>query len=117
MPFNLIGGSENQFEVQRIIDFRPKSSKQNGAARKTKDLSFFVVWLGLPIGTDAWQPWSNLKGTCDDALAALAWISWRLPSDTFLKGSHKLPNIWQQPSTGLPAPPALPVAETRSRAA
>ena len=113
MPFNLIGGSENQFEVQRIIDFRPKSSKQNGAARKIKDLSVFVVWLGLPIGTDASQPWSNLKGTCDDALATLA-KSWQLPSDTFLKGSHKLPNTWQQPNTGLPAPPALPRAETRS---
>ena len=91
MPFNLISGSDNQFEVQRIIDFRPKSAKKNGAACKVKELSFFVMWLGLSVGTDAWQPWSNLKGTCDDALAKLA-ESWQLPSDTCLKGSHKLPN-------------------------
>ena len=46
MPFNLIDGSDNQFEVQRIIDFQPKSAKKNGAARKIKELSFFVVWRG-----------------------------------------------------------------------
>ena len=72
MPFNLIGGSEKQLEVKKVFDFRPKTPKNNGTARRVKDLSFFVEWLGLPLGTDAWQPWSNLKCTCDAALAELA---------------------------------------------
>ena len=93
----MVGGSDNQFEVQRIIGFQPKSSKKNGGARKVKELSFFVAWHDLSVGTDVWQPWSNLKGTCDDALAKLA-KSWQQPSDTFLKGSHKLPNTWTQPA-------------------
>ena len=70
------------------------------------------MWLGLSVGTDAWQPWSNLEGTCDDALAKLA-ESWQLPSDTFLKGSHKLPNTWVQPASDLPVPP-LRLAEATS---
>ena len=104
MPFNLVGGSENQFEVKRVLDFKPKTLKKNGSARKVKDLSFCVEWLGLPLGADAWQPWANLKGTCDDALTALA-QAWKLPADTFLKGSHKLPDSWIEPASDLPPPP------------
>ena len=40
MPFNLIGGSENQIEVKKVFDFRPKTPKTNGIARRVKDLSF-----------------------------------------------------------------------------
>ena len=42
MPFNLIGGSDNQFEVKRVVDFRPKTPKQSGAQRRVKELSFCV---------------------------------------------------------------------------
>ena len=85
MPFNMIGGTDNQFEVKRMVDFRPKTPKQGGAQRQVKELSFCVEWLGLPMGTDAWQPWSNLKGTCDAALTDLA-QKWKLPAEIFQKG-------------------------------
>ena len=71
MYFNLVGRSDNQFEVQRIIDFRMKSVKTQVAACRIEELYFFAVWLGLSVGTDAWQPWSSLKGTCDDAQTKL----------------------------------------------
>ena len=58
--------------------------------RQVKELSFYVKWQGLDWKVDAWQPWQNLKGTCDDALTTLA-TRFGLPMDLFHKGSHRLP--------------------------
>ena len=102
MPFNLIGGSDNQFEVKRIVDFRPRTPKQSGAQRRVKELSFCVEWLGLLMGTDAWQPWSSLKGTCDAALIDLA-QKWKLPAEIFQKSMNRLP----YDASDLPPPPAV----------
>ena len=106
MPFNLIGGSDNQFEVKRIVDLRPKTPKQSGAQRRVKELSSCVEWLGLPMGTDAWQPWSTLKGTCDAALTDLA-QKWKLPAEIFQKGMNRLPYDVREPASDLPPPPAV----------
>ena len=82
MPFNLIGGSDNQLEIKRDVDFRPRTSKQSGAQRRVKAVSFCVEWLGLHMGTDAWRPWSDLKRTCDAALTGLA-QKWKHPADIY----------------------------------
>ena len=103
MPFNLVGGTENEYEVKRVTDFNPKTPKRKGGARRVRELTFYVEWLGLPLGADAWQPWSNLRGTCDQALRELA-KAWQLPEDTFLKGGNKLPESWDK---HLPSPPSM----------
>ena len=104
VPYSLIGGADNEFEVDVITDFRPKAPKRSGQLRMVRELTFFVKWLGLDWGVDAWQPWSNLKGNCDDALTALAG-KYQLPADLFHKGSHILSLDIQEPQTGLPGPP------------
>ena len=111
VPYTLIGGADNEFEVEVITDFKPKTPKRGGQLRKVRDLSFHVKWLGLDWGADAWQPWSNLKGTCDAALTALA-TKYQLPADLFHKGSSTLPAHIQEPHTDLPSPP--PVAANTS---
>ena len=58
------------------------------------------------MGTDAWQPWSNLKGTCEVALTDLA-QKWKLPADIFQKGMNRLPYDVQKPASYLPPPPAV----------
>ena len=87
VPYTLIGGADNEVEVEVISDFKPKAPKRTGQLRKVSDPTFHVKWLGLDWGVDAWQPWGNLKGTCDDALTALA-TKYRLPADIFHKGTH-----------------------------
>ena len=93
VPFTLIGGADNEFQVDGILDFKPKTPKTTRGqvkARKVRELSFYVKWQGLDMGVDAWQPWENLKGTCNDALSTLA-KRFGLPEDLFHKGSHLLP--------------------------
>ena len=85
VPYTLIGGADNEFEVEVISDFKPKAPKRTGQLRKVRDLSFHVKWLGLDWGVDALQPLENLKGTCDDALTALA-KKYQLPADIFPQG-------------------------------
>ena len=104
VPYTLIGGADNEFEVEVISDFKPKAPKRTGQLRKVRDLTFHVKWLGLDWGVDAWQPWGNLKGTCDDALTALA-TQYRLPADIFHKEAHTLPTELQEPHNDLPGPP------------
>ena len=111
VPYTLIGGADNEFEVEVIIDFKPKTPKRNGQLRKVRDLSFCVKWLGLDWGVDAWQPWGNLKGTCDDALTALA-NKFQLPADIFHKGTHTLPAGIQDLASDLPGPPPRPATTT-----
>ena len=104
VPYTLIGGADNEFEVEVITDFKPKAPQRNGQLRKVRDLSFFVKWLGLDWGVDAWQPWSNLRGTCDDVLTALAGKYQPLP-DLAHKGSHTVPADIQESVTDLIGPP------------
>ena len=93
-PFTLVGGADREFQVDEILAFKPKSPKTSkaskGSLRQVKELSFCVKWHGLDWIDDAWQPWQNLKGTCDDALTTLA-IKFGLPTSLFHKGSHHLP--------------------------
>ena len=104
MPYTPIGGANNEFEVEAILDFKPKTPKRTGQLRRVRELSFHVKWLGLDWGVDAWQPWSNLKGNCDDALTALA-NKYKLPADLAHKGMHTLPAEIQEPPSDLPGPP------------
>ena len=104
VPYTLIGGADNEFAVEAVLDFKPKTPKRTGQLRRIKDLSFHVKWLGLDWGVDAWQPWGNLEGNCDAALTALA-DKYKLPADLFHKGKHQLPAEIQEPVTGLPGPP------------
>ena len=72
VPCTLIGGADNEVQVDDILDFKPKSPKTSKAGkvslRQVKELSFYVKGQGLDWNADAWQPWQKLKGTCDDAL-------------------------------------------------
>ena len=65
VPCTLIGGANNVSEVETILEFRPKTPKRTGQLRKVKGFSCQVA--GARWGVNTWQPWSNLKGYCDDA--------------------------------------------------
>lgn len=90
LPFTLVGGQENEWELESILDFRPKTLKKSGVPRKVKELEYFCKWLGQEEGIDAWQPYKNLAGSCDESLRLLA-ERWRLPSDLFLAPDNLLP--------------------------
>ena len=98
ISFTLRGGKDNEFEVERISNFGPKTKTKRGQARKVRDLTFYVKWRGVRQGIDAAQPYRNLRGTCADALAELA-VRFGLPADQFAR-----PNNLLADST-LPAPP------------
>lgn len=101
MSFTLVGGADEEWQVEHVTDFNPKILKPSGAHRRVREVDFTVKWLGLAAGVDAVQPWHNLKGTCDAALQALA-TAWSLPADIFLRGNNLLP------STDDMIPPAPP---------
>ena len=90
----MVGGADNAFQVDDILDFKPKPPKTSRsskvAPRKVRELSFCVRRQGLDWNVDAWQPWEKLKGTCDALLTALA-SRFGLPGELFLEGSHVLP--------------------------
>ena len=66
--FTLVGGQDNQFEVEHIVDYTPKNAHKDGKLRKVNELIYWVKWRGVAYGTDARQPYANLKRTAADAL-------------------------------------------------
>lgn len=88
--FTLVGGRENEFEVESIVDFTPKTAHKNGKLRKVNRLIYWVKWRGVAYGTDARQSYANLKRHSQEALRELA-IRCNLPADIFEKGGNKMP--------------------------
>ena len=88
--FTLVGGKDNEFEVETIVDYAPKTLHQNGKSRKVSELFFYVKWRGIPAGVHERQPFKHLKGTAPEALSDLA-IRLGLPSNQFEKGSTRMP--------------------------
>ena len=79
MPFTLIGGQPMEFEVEELLDHRPKT------CRAVKKLQFFVRWRLHGPDSDAWEPFSNLKN-CPDKLKDYA-IRIGKPHGAFAIGS------------------------------
>ena len=86
----LVGSKDNEFEVESITDYSPKTLRKNGKPRKVSELLFLVKWRGQPAGTNARQPYRNVKAGTRDALPELA-IRQNLPEDLLEEGSHLLP--------------------------
>ena len=80
--FTLVGGQDNQFEVESIVDFSPKTAHKDGKLRKVNELIFWVKWRGVEYGIDA-------HGAAD-ALKDLA-VKHGLPDDIFERGSNRIP--------------------------
>ena len=70
--FTLTGGRDNEFEVENIYDYTPKTAHVTGKPRKVSELIFWVKWRGQPKGMHARQPYKNVKGSADEALTELA---------------------------------------------
>ena len=93
MPFTLIGGQPTEFEVEEVLDHRPKT------CRAVKKLQFLVRWHLHGPDSDTWEPFSNLKN-CPDKLKDYA-IRIGKPHGAFAIGSacrlqsrgHE-PNLW-----------------------
>ena len=51
---------------------------------------YWVKWRGVAYGTDARQPYANLKHTAADAFKELAYKN-NLPGNIFEKGSNRMP--------------------------
>ena len=90
--FTLVGGKDNEFEVESITDYGPKTAHANGRHRKVSELIFWVKWRGQAAGTDARQPYNNVKTTASEALQQLA-LKCGLPADIFEKGSNRVPPV------------------------
>ena len=88
--FTLVGGKDNEFEVESIAEYGPKTAHADGRLRKASELIFWANWRGRAAGTDAWQPYRNVKTTASEALKELA-LKHGLPADVFEKGSNKVP--------------------------
>ena len=88
--FTLVGGKDDEFEVESIVDYAPKTLHQNGKARKVSELFFHVKWRGIPMGMHERQPFKNLKGSAAEALSDLA-VKFGFPADQFARGSNKMP--------------------------
>ena len=88
--FTLVGGKDDEFEVESIVDYAPKTLHKNGKPRKVSELFFYVKWRGIPAGVHERQPFKHLKGTAPEALSELA-VRLGLPSNQFEKGSKKMP--------------------------
>ena len=88
--FTLIGGRDNLFEVESIVDFSPKTVHKNGKPRKVSELIYWVKWRGMEYGLDVRQPYRNLKNSAQDALQDLAGRS-NLPLNIFEKGGNRMP--------------------------
>lgn len=87
--FTLVGGHDDEFELESILDYHPKTLHKSGKSRKVSELYFIVKWRGVPMGHHARQPFKNLK-ECADALSELA-TRMLLPADSFSKGSKRMP--------------------------
>ena len=88
--FTLVGGQDNEFEVESILDYGPKTVHKDGKLRKVSELFFRVKWRGVQEGIEARQPYANLKNTAMQALQDLA-KRHSLPPDTFEKASNRVP--------------------------
>ena len=88
--FTLVGGQNDEFEIESISDYFPKTLHKDGKPRKVSELYFVVKWRGIPMGHHARQPFKNLKGS-PHALADLA-QSLNLPADQFSKGTNRMPD-------------------------
>ena len=88
--FTLIGGKDNEYEVESITDYGPKTAHRSGKLRKASELIYWVKWRGVAQGMQARQPYSNLKTTAAEALQDLARRQ-GLPLNTFEKGSNRVP--------------------------
>lgn len=87
--FTLTGGADNEFEVESIYDYLPKTAHANGKHRKVSELIYLIKWRGQPKGMHARQPYKNVKGSAEAALTKLAG-KFGLPPDLFHKGSNKV---------------------------
>ena len=58
-----IDGEENWI-VWEIVDSRRNNRK------KGKPIEYLVLWEGYPYKEATWQPYENIKGTAEEALAA-----------------------------------------------
>ena len=88
--FTLVGGKDNEHEVESILDYEPKSCHVDGKLRKVKELIFSVKWLGQPLGHHLKQPYSNVERHANNALSRLA-ERFSLPDDIFHKASNRVP--------------------------
>ena len=88
--FTLIGGQENQFEVEHIVNYSPKAAHKNGKLRKANELPYWVKWLGMAYGTDGRQPYTNVKLGAQEASQDLA-TRINVEPDTFAKGGNRVP--------------------------
>ena len=95
--YTLIGGKEHEYEIEQIVDFTPKTAHRSGKLRKVNELIYWVKWRGQAYGLDVKQPLQNLRNS-PEALTELA-LRFKLPADTFDKGSNRLPVIDQQDAT------------------
>ena len=86
--FTLVGGSEIVYEVDKVLDHRPKAPTRTGLGRKVKELQFLVHWRDQPSANDSWEPFRNLA--CDKILQEYA-IAQQLPADIFTKPINRLP--------------------------
>ena len=87
--FTLIGWQDDQFEVERIVDFSLMSLHKIGKPRKINELIYWVQWRGVAYGIDARQPYQNVK-PAQAALQDMA-CRYKLPPDLFAKDSNRLP--------------------------
>ena len=90
--FTFVGGKDNEFEVESILDFEPKTAHKDGKFRKANELIFSIKWKGMPLGHHLKQPYPHVSGTASDALRDLA-RRHNLPDDIFLKGSNRIPPL------------------------
>ncbi len=90
LSFTLTGGKAEEFEVECINDYGPKTAHANGKPRKVSELFFKVKWRGCPEGLHARQPYANVKKNAPDALKDLA-VRNHLAEDIFSKGSNRMP--------------------------
>ena len=58
-----INGEENWI-VREIVDSRRNNRK------KGKPIEYLVLWEGYPDEEATWEPYENIKGTAEEALAA-----------------------------------------------
>ena len=90
LSFTLKGGKDNEYEVEEIYDYAPKSLHKDGKQRKVSELVYYVKWLGLPMGSQARQTYKNVQGTANQSLRKLA-QKFNHPKDLFLKGTNRVP--------------------------
>lgn len=90
LSFTLTGGKAEEFEVESIHDYGPKTLHANGRPRKVSELFFKVKWRGCPEGLHARQPYANVKKNAQEALKDLA-VRHHLPEDIFSRGANRMP--------------------------